>query len=177
VVAGIAVALVLVMGGSKSSSGAKGGAKGDAGAAQQNVQKALQALKDHDTTTAKSLLCAPLSDNVDKIPQVDSFQVGSGSVSGSSGTVPFHVTSNGKSYNEVAEVQKQSNTWKACDFRDANSGTGSGPAPSDTNPPTGLPTGFPSNLPSNLPTGLPTGGGTGSFCVTPQGSSPICIPQ
>jgi len=157
--------------------GGGGGGGGDAGAAQQNVQKALQAVKDHDTATAKSLTCAPLSDNLDKVPPIDSFQVGSGTVSGSSGKVPFKVTSNGTPYDEVADVQKQSGTWKVCDFHDASSSTGNGPAPSDTNLPTGLPSGFPSNLPSNLPTGLPTGGGTGSFCITPNGSTPICIPQ
>jgi hypothetical protein len=27
------------------------------------------------------------------------------------------------------------------------------------------------------PPGLPTGGGTGSFCITPNGSTPICIPN
>jgi hypothetical protein len=153
--------------------GGGGGGGGDAGAAQQNVQKLLQAAKDRDLTTAKSLSCAPLSDHLTEVPPIDSFQVGSGSVSGSSGTVPFKVTSEGKSYDEVAAVQKQSGTWKVCDFNEAGGNTGSGPAPSDTNLPTGLPT----NLPSNLPTGLPTGGGTGSFCVTPNGSTPICIPQ
>ena len=32
------------------------------------------------------------------------------------------------------------------------------------------------DIPS-LPTNLPTGGGTGSFCITPDGSTPICIPN
>jgi hypothetical protein len=161
----------------EGGSGGGGGGGGDAGAAQQNVQKLLQAAKDKDLATAKSLSCAPLSGRLDQVPPIDSFQVGSGTVSGSSGTVPFKVTSDGKSYDEVAEVTKESDTWKVCDFHDASGGTGSGPAPSDTNIPTGLPSGFPSNLPSNLPTGLPTGGGTGSFCITPNGSTPICIPQ
>ena len=153
--------------------GGGGGGGGDAAAAQDTVKRLLQAGKDRDLTTAKSLTCEPLASEIENVPAIDSFEVGTGSVTGSSGTVPFTVTSEGSTYNEVADVKK-TDTWKVCDFHRVGGSSDSGsPGPTDS----GLPTGIPTDFPTDVPTDFPTGGGTGSFCVTPNGSTPICIPQ
>ena len=153
--------------------GGGGGGGGDAAAAQETVQKLLQAGKDRDLTTAKDLTCEPLHSQLESFPEISSFQVGAGSASGSSATVPFTVTSEGKTTSNVADVQQQSGSWKVCDFHSASGGSGGSSGSGVPSSPTDFPTDFPTDVPS----GFPTGGGTGSICLTPSGSSPICIPN
>jgi hypothetical protein len=151
------------------SGGGGGGGGGDAAAAQQVVQKVLQAGKDRDLTTAKDLTCEPLHSEVESFPEISSFQVGAGNASGSSATVPFTVTSEGKTTSNVAELQQQSGSWKVCNFHTDSGGSGGSSG-------SGVPSSS-TDFPTDIPSGFPTGGGTGSICVTPAGSTPFCIPQ
>jgi len=161
----------------EGGSGGGGGGGGDSAAAQQTVQKLLQAGKDRDLATAKDLTCEPLHSEIENVPEISSFQVGAGSASGTSATVPFTVTSEGKTTSNVADLQQQSGGWKVCDFHLASGGSGGSSGSGVPSSPTDFPSGFPTDFPTDIPSGFPTGGGTGSFCVTPNGSSPICIPS
>ena len=153
---------------SNGPSGGGGGGGGDAAAAEQTVQKLLQAGKDRDLSTAQSLTCEPLHSQIEDVPEISDFQVGSGSASGSSATVPFTVTSEGEKHDEVAELQQQNGNWKVCDFHDSSDSSSGG----STDGPAG-PSGFPSDFPSD--TDIPSVGES-KICFTPNGSTPICVP-
>jgi hypothetical protein len=188
-VAAIAVVLVLVMGGSDKKSGPAAAA-----------QKYLDAGKSHNIAAAKAVSCGDLLDELNGTSgsggagqDLKSYKLGKTQEHGTSAQVFVEVTlgAGGQddpppgTYPLVFTAQKQSDgKWKVCTLGQASgSGGGGNSAPAShpgneaTSVPTDLPSGLPSDFPTDLPTGLPTGGGTGSFCVTPQGSSPICIPQ
>ena len=136
-------------------------------APEQTVRRLLQAAKDKDLQTAKDLTCDPLHSQIHDAPDVSSFTVGKATISGDSATVPFSVVSDGDSENDVADVKHQDGTWKVCNFSSADSTDGPGSSGEPTDPGTDFPTDFPTDLPSP----------TGSFCITPNGSTPICIPR
>jgi hypothetical protein len=147
--------------------GSGGGGGGDAAAAEQTVQRLLQAGKDRDLDAARALSCEPLRSRIKDVPDISTFTVGTGTASGTSATVPFTVTSEGETIDEVADLQQQSGSWKVCDFHGTDEDTGGG---------SGLPT-LPSEMPTDSPTDLPSfPTSRGSTCFTPSGETPICIP-
>jgi serine/threonine protein kinase len=155
-----------------------GGGDSDTAAAQDVVRRLLEAGKNRDLSTAQSLTCEPLSGRLENFPTITSYNVGAGTVTGSSAEVQFTAlghsgtgTGSDETEDGVAELQKQSGSWKVCDIRDASSSSGdtNGPEPSDT----GLSSpDFPTDTGSSF-----DGSPTGSFCVTPSGSTPICVPE
>jgi len=178
-----AVVLVLLLGGSDSKSGPAAA-----------VDKLLKADMKRDAKAAQAVTCEPLKSNIDATAPADkSYKIGKTTQKGDSATVlTTIVDSENKTSNVLFDVQKQDGTWKVCDGQAVGSGPGGGSGQSgppgtgsSSGFPTDLPSGFPTDLPSgfpssgipSLPSGFPTGGGTGSFCVTPNGSSPICIPN
>ena len=179
-VAAIAVVLVLVMGGgSKSSNSPKDVAdrffKAD-------TARNIKGMQDLSCEPLLSRLKGDASDSFgDK-----SYKLGDAKENGDSAQVGVNVVDpDGHADDIVLQMNKQDGKWKICDIAKGTvSGGGGSPGASTdtaggqaTGVPTGLPTDFPTGLPTDIPTDLPTGGGTGSFCVTPNGSSPICIPQ
>jgi hypothetical protein len=174
VAAAVAVVLVLTLGGSSSSSGPKAA-----------VDKLLKADVNKDLSAAQAVTCDPLKSQVDQVLQDPdkSYTIGKSTEKGDSATVATTVVdSEGQSGNVLFLLQKQGGDWKVCD---ATQGEPRGQSGSNTPGPTDLPSGIPTDLPSGIPTDLPTGiptdlptlGGTGSVCVTPNGQSPICIPN
>jgi len=173
-----AVVLVLLLGGSDSKSGPAAA-----------VDKLLKADVKRDAKTAQEVTCEPLKSQIDLSSNPDkSYKIGKTTQKGNAATVAASIVdSDNKTSNVLFDVQKQNGTWKVCNARDGGPGPGgdtsggggtgqNGPAPG-TGAPSGFPTDFPSGGIPSLPSGFPTGGGTGSFCVTPNGSSPICIPN
>jgi len=155
-----------VTAGSSSSQG------GDTAAAEDTVRKLLEAAKNRDLSTAQSLTCEPLHSRVESFPSITSYEVGSGGVSGDSGEISFTVTSEGDTNSEVAELSKQGGSWKVCDFHSANDSSDSnGPEPTDTD------SSSPDFPTDSSAAGTDESSPTGSFCVTPSGSTPICIPD
>jgi hypothetical protein len=149
----------------------QGGGDGDSAAAQDVVRKLLEAAKNRDLSTAKSLTCAPLSNRLENFPTVTSYSVGSAQVNGDSADVNVSATIDGKQNPGVAKLERQGGSWKVCDVRDPSDSDSGGP--SDT----GLPS---DSSEPDFPTDTDTSGGaspTGSFCITPSGSTPICIPD
>ena len=161
-VAGIVVALILTLGSSSNSSAGPKAA----------VVTLLKADINKDLKTAQNITCDPLHSQIDasflQTPD-KSYKIGKATENGDTATVASTIIdADNNTLNVVFDVQKQSGTWKVCNV--SASGAGGGGSGSV---PTGIPgTGLPS-----LPTDLPTGGGTGSFCITPNGSTPICIPN
>jgi hypothetical protein len=165
------LAAVLLIGGSKSSSGPKDAA--------DVVRRLLEAGKNQDLSTAQSLTCDPLHSELANFPTITSYSVGSGTVNGSSAEVNFTATSHvdsgsDESADGVAELQKQGDSWKVCDLRDASSSSG------DTNGPEPTGTGLPSAPDFPTDTGSSDASSPSSpastFCFTPSGSTPICVP-
>ena len=134
---------------------------------EQTVRRLLQAAKDKDLQTAKDLTCDPLHSQIHDAPDVGSYTVGKATINGDSATVPFSVVSDGDSENDVADVKQQDGSWKVCNFSTEDSTDQPGSSGEPTDPGTDFPTDFPTDLPSP----------TGSLCITPQGSTPICIPR
>jgi hypothetical protein len=155
---GIAVALILVLG---SSSNSSGGAKAA-------VDTLLKADVNKDLKTAQNVTCDPLHSQIDQSFVQDpdkSYTIGKATSNGKTATVASTIVdSQNTSHNVVFDVHKQNGTWKVCDVSEGGSG-GGGNTPGGASVPT-------PSLPTNLP-----GGGTGSFCITPDGSTPICIPN
>jgi hypothetical protein len=168
VVAGIAVALVLTLGGSSDSSG-------DAKAA---VATLLKADVSKDLKTAQNITCDPLHSQINASFVQDpdkSYTIGKATQNGDTATVATTIVdSENSSHSVVFEVRKQNGTWKVCDVSAGSSGGGSNTPGGASVPTPSIPTG--TDFPS-LPTDLPTGGATGSFCITPDGSTPICVPN
>jgi hypothetical protein len=169
VVAGIAVALVLTLGGSSDSSGN----------AKAAVVTLLKADVNKDLKTARNITCDPLHSQIDESFVQDpdkSYTIGKATQSGDSVTVATTIVdSDNSSHNVVFDVRKQNGTWRVCDVSAGGSGGGGSNTPGGASMPTpSIPTG--TDFPS-LPTDLPTGGITGSFCITPDGSTPICVPN
>jgi hypothetical protein len=174
-----AVVLVLLLGGSDSKSGPAAA-----------VDKLLKADVKRDAKAAQAVTCEPLKSQLNLTAPADkSYKIGKTTEKGNSATVVATIVdSENKTSNVLFDVQKQGGTWKVCDGQDL--GTGSGGGSSQTSSAgTGAPSGFPTDLPSGIPTdfpsggipslpsGFPTGGGTGSICITPNGSTPLCIPN
>jgi hypothetical protein len=151
-VAGIAVALILTLG---SSSNSSDGAKAA-------VATLLKADVNKDLKTAQSITCDPLHSQIDESFVQDpdkSYTIGKATQNGDSATVATTVVdSHNGSHNVVFDVRKQNGTWKVCDVSAGGGGSGSVPTPS-------------------IPGGTDFPSGTGSFCITPSGSTPICIPN
>ena len=199
-VAAIAVVLVLVMGGSDKKSG-------PSAAVEKYVQAGRNHDLAAATAVSCGALLKELTDiqqqGQDAQQQatktgLKSYKIGKTQQNGDSAHVLAQLTYDGSggegnppagTFSVDYTTQKEDGKWKVCDVKqtsDSGGSGGGGGVPGQAtesgsgpgNPvPTGLPTGLPSDFPTGLPTGLPTGGGTGSFCVTPQGASPICIPQ
>lgn len=163
---GIAVALILVLGSSSNSSGG----------AEAAVDTLLKADVNKDLKTAQNITCDPLHSQIDQSFVQDpdkSYTIGKATSNGNTATVASTIVdSENTSHNVVFDVHKQNGTWKVCDVSEDGSGGGNTPGGASVPTPS-LPSGtdFPS-LPTNLP-----GGGTGSICITPDGSTPICIPN
>jgi hypothetical protein len=170
-----AVVLVLLLGGSDSKSGPAAA-----------VDKLLKADVKRDAKAAQAVTCEPLKSQLNlSAPADKSYKIGKTTEKGNSATVVATIVdSENKTSNVLFDVQKQGGTWKVCDGQDLGTGSGGGNSagssqngPAGTGAPSGFPTDFPSGGIPSLPSGFPTGGGTGSFCVTPNGASPICIPN
>jgi hypothetical protein len=157
-VAGIAVALILTL-------ASNGNSSDDAKAA---VAILLRADVNKDLKTAQNITCEPLHSQIDDsfVQNPDkSYKIGKATANGGTATVASTIVdAENNSLNVVFDVQKQNGTWKVCNISEAGAGGGGSNVPGGT------------DIPS-LPTGLPTGGGTGSFCITPNGSTPICVPN
>lgn len=163
VAAGLAVALILTVG---SSSGSSGGATAA-------VDTLLKADVNKDLKAAQNVTCDPLHSEIDQsfVQNPDkSYTIGKATQNGDIATVASTIVdSQNASHNVIFDVRKQNGVWKVCDVGERGTGGGGGSVPTPS-----VPGG--TDIPS-LPTNLPTGGGTGSFCITPDGSTPICIPN
>jgi hypothetical protein len=151
-VAGIAVALIVTLGSSNSSDGAKAA-----------VDTLLRADVNKDLKTAQNITCDPLHSQIDESFVQDpdkSYTIGKATENGDSATVATTVVdSDNSSHSVVFDVRKQNGTWKVCDVS-AGGGGGSGSVPTPS-----------------IPGGTDFPSGTGSLCITPSGSTPICIPN
>ena len=156
-VAGIAVALILTLSSNNSS-----------GNATTAVAILLRADVNKDLKTAQNITCEPLHSQINEsfVQNPDkSYRIGKATENGDTATVASTIVdANNNTLNVVFDVEKQNGTWKVCNVTEGGAGGGGSGVPGGT--------AFPS-----LPTGLPSGGGTGSFCITPNGSTPICVPN
>lgn len=162
-VAGIAVALTLSLGGGGSSGGSGAGAVDPTAA----VETLLKADVNHDMKTVQDITCDPLRRDLNAYSGDKSYTIGRAVENGDTATVWAKIVNSENDELTIRfGVRKHGGTWKVCDDPVENVPVESGesPAPSDVPRGTDLP-----SLPTNLP--------TGTLCVTPEGSSPICIPN
>lgn len=154
VAVGLAVALILTIGGSNDSSAGAEGA----------VDVLLKADVNKDLKAAQNVTCDPLHSEIDQsfVQNPDkSYTIGRATQNGDTATVASTIVdSQNASHNVVFAVRKQSGAWKVCDVSEARPGGGNAPSGG-----------------GSVPTPSVPGGGTGSLCITPDGSTPICIPN